>query len=191
MPRIKKPESLTMEQRLEAARLLRAGADQMQEDLDSMTKPKLGKNGEVIQEGKILTPIEIRRLRQDIIDCRLEAIALEGSAQENDLSNLRRALASLRRRNEQLEQLVKMHGLALPGYEEWTAPVVASVAEVGADAGAEAAAEVAVKVAAPDVVDAAKVERAKRPRGKAGVAMVSAGPAAVVKGGDVYEPRHR
>lgn len=153
-PRIKKPEALTLEQRLEAAKLLKEQADQMQEDLDSMTKPKLGPNGEVIQEGRILSALDMRRLRQDIIDRRLEAIALEGSAQDNDMGQLRRRLDQLRRRNEQLEQIIKLHGLTLPGYpEREPLPVVA--------------AEVApVKVAPPERVEAARAAKGK-PRGKA------------------------
>lgn len=117
-PRIKKPEALTLEQRLEAAKLLKEQADQMQDDLDSMTKAKLGPNGEVIHDGRILSALDMRRLRQDIIDRRLEAITLEGSVQDNDLAQLRRQITQLRRRNEQLEQIVKLHGLTLPGYPE-------------------------------------------------------------------------
>jgi len=165
-PRIKKPEALTLEQRLEAAKLLKEQADQMQEDLDSMTKPKLGPNGEVIQEGRILSALDMRRLRQDIIDRRLEAIALEGSAQDNDMGQLRRRIDQLRRRNEQLEQIIKLHGLTLPGYpEREPLPVVAAEAPPP------------VKVAPPEKVEAARAAKGK-PRGKA----AGVGP------GD-YEPR--
>lgn len=195
-PRIKKPEALTLDQRLEAAKLLKEQAAQMQEDLDSMTKPRLGPNGEVIQDGRILSALDMRRLRQDIIDRRLEAIALEGSAQDNNMGQLRRRLDQLRRRNEQLEQLVRLHGLTMPGYREREPDAPAAKADVGEVGAGDVAAveapviedpgDVAAVVEVAPPPKAARAPKPKTPRGKAAVVAPKGAPPP-----DVYEPRHK
>lgn len=196
--KIKNHDALTIEQKLEAAQIFTDLANDLEGELAEGTKPKLNSKGEVTG-GAALSPLDVQRKRRDMLDYKLEAIALRGSAQENDLSALRKRLASMTRRCLQLEQLCRMHGLKMPGYEmealEEVAPTSEKVEEVAApavdvapvDVGAAPTSPTSEKVAKPSKSDvkargkvAAKTEA--RTRGKAAVVAPKA---------DVYEPRNK